>query len=120
VTKAIFLIVALIGGGAMSAAHSVADEAPIAGTVKAIDASARSLTLQTTVQGKTRDVTIVLKPETKIVKFARPTEPGKTGFVEQPLALSDLQPGWIVSVTTKHEGGNEVAEVVTVVLEKPQ
>ena len=28
--------------------------------------------------------------------------------------------GWIVSVTTKHEGGNEVAEIVTVVLEKPQ
>jgi len=25
-----------------------------------------------------------------------------------------------VSVTTKYEGGNEVAEIVTVVLEKPQ
>ncbi len=118
--KVMSVIVAFIVVGAMSAAHSVADEAPISGTVKAIDASAKILTLQTTAQGKTRDVTIVLKPETKIVKFARPTEPGKTGFVEQPLALSDLKPGWIVSVTTKHEGGNEVAETVTVVLEKPQ
>ena len=33
------------------------DEAPIAGTVKAIDASANTLTLQTTAKGKTRDVT---------------------------------------------------------------
>ena len=116
-TKAMAVIVALV---VVSAAHSVADEAPISGTVKAIDASVKTLTLQTTVQGKRRDVTIVLKPETKIVKFARPTELGKTGFVEQQLGLSDLKPGWFVSVTTKHEGGNEVAEIVTVVLEKPQ
>src|SRR5438445_8821353 len=111
-----FVIVAFIVVGIVSAAHSVADEAPISGTVKAINASARTLTLQTTAQGRTRDVTIVLKPETKIVKFSRPTEPGKTGFVEQPLTLSDLKPGWIVSVTTKHEGGNEVAEIGTAVL----
>jgi hypothetical protein len=115
-----FVVAALVAVGVVSAVDSVADEAPISGAVKAIDASARTLTLQTTAKGQTRDVTIVLKPETKIVKFARPTEPGKTGFVEQPLALSDLKPGWIVSVTTKHEGGNEVAEIVTVVLEKPQ
>src|SRR2546425_7620738 len=54
-----------------------ADEAPISGTVKAVDTVANTLTLQTTAKGKTRDVTIVLKPESKIVKFARPTEPGK-------------------------------------------
>jgi hypothetical protein len=94
------------------------DEAPIAGTVKAIDASANTLTLQTTAKGKTRDVTILLKPDSKIVKFARATEPGKTGFVEQPLTLSDLKPGWVVSVSTKHEAGKEVAEVVKVILEK--
>src|SRR2546427_226633 len=115
VTKAIFVIVALV---VLSAAHSGADEAPISGTVKAIDASVKTLTLQTTARGKTRDVTIVLKPETKIVKFVRPAEPGKTGFVEQPLALTDIRPGWVVSVTTKHEGGNELAEIVKVVLEK--
>jgi hypothetical protein len=118
VTKAMFVIVAFIVVGVVSAAHSVADEAPISGTVKAIDTSGKTLTLQTTAKGKTRDVTIVLKPESKIVKFARPTEPGKTGFVAQPLALSDLKPGWIVSVTTRHEGGNEVAETVTVVMER--
>ncbi len=95
-----------------------ADEAPISGTVKAVDTMANTLTLQTTAKGKTRDVTIVLKPESKIVKFARPTEPGKTGFVEQALVLGDLKPGWVVSVTAKHEGGNEVAEPVKVVLEK--
>ena len=45
------------------------DEAPIAGTVKTIDASANTLTLQTTAKGKTRDVTVLLKPDSKIVKF---------------------------------------------------
>ncbi len=108
-----FVVVGLVGGGA-----AVADEAPIAGTVKAIDASAKTLTLQTTAKGKTRDVTILLRPDSKIVKFARATEPGKTGFIEQPLTLSDLKPGWVVSVTAKHEGGKEVAEVVKVILEK--
>src|SRR3989441_11782455 len=78
----------------------------------------QTLTLQTTAKGKTRDVTIVLKPESKIVKFARPSESGKTGFVEQTLALTDIKPGWVVSVTAKHEGGKEVAEIVKVVLEK--
>src|SRR5947209_8794343 len=113
-----FVIVAFIVVGVVSAAHSVADEAPISGTVKAIETSGKTLTLQTTAQGKTRDVTIVLKPETKIVKFARPIEPGKTGFVEQPLALSALKLRWIVSVTTKHEGGSEVAEIVTAVMDQ--
>src|SRR5437867_2083313 len=98
-----FVIGAFVVLGVWSAAHSVADEAPISGTVKAIAASAQTLTLQTTAQGKARDATVGLKPETKLVKFARPTEPGKTGFVEQPLALSDLKAGWIVSVTAKHE-----------------
>ena len=119
-TKAMSVIVMFVAAvvvGVLNAAHTVADEAPISGTVKAIDASTKTLTLQTTARGKTRDVTIVLKAESKIVKFARPTEPGKPGFVEQPLALSDLKPGWIVSVKTKHEGGHEVAEIVTVVME---
>ena len=104
--------------GLSLAVVALADEGPIAGTVKTVDAAARTLTLQTVAKGKTRDVTIHLKPESKIVKFARPTDPGKTGFIEQPLALTDLKPGWVVSVTAKHEGGNEVAEVVKVVLEK--
>ena len=117
-TKAMSVIVTLAVVGVLSAAHSVADEGPISGAVKAVDASGKTLTLQTTAHGKTRDVTIVLKPESKIVKFARPSEPGKTGFIEQPLALSDLKPGWIVSVEAQHEGGKEVASVVKVVLER--
>src|SRR5947209_157472 len=90
-----FVIVAFIVVGVVSAAHSVADEAPISGTVKAIETSGKTLTLQTTAQGKTRDVTIVLKPETKIVKFARPTEPGKTGFVEQTARVVRPQAGLV-------------------------
>ena len=97
---------------------ATADEAPISGTVKAIDAVGKTLTLQTVAKGKSRDVTIVLKPESKIVRFVRPTDPGKTGFVEQTLLLSDIKPGWILSVTTKHEGDKEVADVVNVVLER--
>ena len=112
------LVVAVTIAGGLGCGVATADEAPISGTVKAVDTVANTLTLQTTAKGKTRDVTIVLKPEAKIVKFARPTEPGKTGFVEQPLALGDLKRGWVVSITTKHEGGHEVAEIVKVVLEK--
>ena len=95
-----------------------ADEAPISGTVKAVDAGAQTVTLESTAKGKTRQVVVHLKPGAKIVKFARPSEPGKTGFVEQTLTLADLKPGWIVSVETKHEGDKEVAEIVRVVHEK--
>ena len=95
-----------------------ADEAPISGTVKAVDAGARTVTLESTTKGKTRHVVVHLKPGAKIVKFVRSSEPGKTGFVEQALTLVDLKPGWIVSVETKHEGDREVADVVKVVLER--
>jgi hypothetical protein len=96
----------------------VADEAPIAGTLKAIDPAAGTLTLESTTKGKTRQVVVHLRPATRIVKFARSTEPGKTGFVEHALALRDLKPGWIVSVEARHEGDREVADVVKVVLER--
>lgn len=96
----------------------LADEAPISGTVKAVDTAAKTITLDVASKGKTRTVTVHMKPGAKIVKFARATEPGKTGFVEQEVALGDVKPGWIVSATTKHEGDKEVAEVVKVVLER--
>jgi hypothetical protein len=83
-------VVATAGVVAWSA--GTADEAPISGTVKAIDTAGRTLTLQSVAGGKTRDVTIVLKPESKIVRFVRPTDPGKAGFVEQALSLSDIKP----------------------------
>ena len=95
-----------------------ADEAPISGTVKSIDAAAKTVTLESTAKSKTRQVVVHLKPGAKIVKFVRTAEPGKTGFVEQPLALTDLKPGWVVSVETKHEGDKEVAELLKVVLER--
>ena len=95
-----------------------ADEAPIAGTVKAIDAAAQTVTLESTAKGKTRQVVVHLKPGARIVKFVRASEPGKTGFVEQTLGLTDLKPGWIVSVEARHEGDKEVAELVKVVLER--
>jgi len=109
-------VVATVAVVAWSAA--TADEGPISGTVKSIDAAGKTLTIQTVAKGKTRDVTIVLKPESKIVRFVRPTDPGKAGFVEQALSLSDIKSGWIVSVTTRHEGDKEVADVVKVVLER--
>ena len=102
----------------MPLAAADADEAPISGTVKAVDPVAQTLTLDVTSKGKTREVVVYMKPGAKVVKFARATEPGKTGFVEQEVALSDIKPGWVVSATTKHEGNREVAEVVKVVLEK--
>jgi acyl dehydratase len=95
-----------------------ADEAPISGTVKSVDTAAQTVTVETTAKGKTRQVVVHLKPGGKVVRFTRPTEPGKTGFVEQTVALTDLKPGWIVSAATKHEGDKEVAELVKVVLER--
>ena len=112
------LAVAMLLAGALFAAPALADEAPISGTVKAVDPAANTVTLESIAKGKTRTVVIYLKPGARIVKFTRSTEPGKTGFVEQQLALTDLKPGWIVSAEAKHEGDKEVAEVVKVVLER--
>ena len=86
-----------------------ADEGPISGTIKSVDARANTITLEATARGKTRQVTVYLKPGAKVVRFSRATEPGKTGFVEQAMALTDIKPGWIVSVErgagfTQHGG----------------
>ena len=97
---------------------TVADEAPISGTVKAVDPAAQTLAIEVTAKGKTRQVIVYLKPGAQIVRFVRPAEPGKTGFVEQRMALTDLKPGWMVSVATRHEGDKEVADLVKVVLER--
>jgi hypothetical protein len=111
-------IMVLLISGLIWVGVAFADEAPISGTVKTIDPTAQTVTLETTAKGKTREVTVDIKPASRIVRFARSTEPGKTGFVEQPAVLGDLKPGWVVSVTTKHEGGREVADIVKVVLER--
>ena len=111
-------IMTLLISGLISLSVAFADEAPISGTVKSIDPAAQTVTLETTAKGKTRELTVDIKPASRIVRFARATEPGKTGFVEQTATLGDLKPGWVVSVTTKHEGGREVADLVKVVLER--
>jgi hypothetical protein len=112
------LAVAILLAGVVVAAPALADEAPISGIVKAVDPAANTVTLESTAKGKTRIVVVYLKPGARIVKFSRSTDPGKTGLVEQQLALTDLKPGWIVSAEAKHEGDKEVAEVVKVILER--
>ena len=111
-------IVILLVSSVLWAGLVFGDEAPISGTVKAIDPAAQTVTLETTAKGKTREVTVDIKPASRIVRFTRATEPGKTGFVEQTATLGDLKPDWVVSVTTKHEAGREVADIVKVVLER--
>jgi hypothetical protein len=113
---------ARVAGGLLAMTLSVlpalapGDEAPIAGTVKAVDGAARTLTVEARAQGKVRQVVIEVRPATRIVRFVR--EAGGGAFKEQAASLEDLEPGWTVSVTTSHEGTREVAELVRVVHEK--
>ena len=93
-----------------------ADEAPITGTVKAVDATKKILTVEASARGKTREVEIDIKPETRIVRFVRGSD-GK-GFGEQAATLEDIRPGWTVTVKTNHQGSREVAETVRVVHER--
>ena len=95
--------------------RAFADEAPIAGTVRAVDAGAKTVTVEARAKGKAREVVIHIRPTTKIVRFVRD---GSGPIQEQTAGLDDLKPGWTVSVTTKHEGHDEVAELVRVVHEK--
>jgi hypothetical protein len=107
------LLTALLGWSV-----ALADDAPISGAVKTVDANTQTVTIETTAKGKTRQVTVYLKPGAKVVKFKRSTDPAKPGFVEQVVPLADVKPGWLVSVATKHEGDREVADLVKVVLER--
>ena len=90
-----------------------ADEAPIAGTVKAVDTVAKTLTVEA--RGRERRiVAIEIRAESRIVRSRPSTDPGRPGFVEEAVALEDIKPGWTVSVTTKHDGDREVAVVVKI------
>jgi hypothetical protein len=102
----------------LAVSTALADEAPISGTVTAVDVDAQTLMLDVASKGKTRMVIVYMKPGAKVVRFVRATEPGKTGFVEQEVPLSAVKAGWIVSATTKHEGGREIAEQVKIVVER--
>jgi hypothetical protein len=95
-----------------------ADEAPISGTVKAVDVGAQTLMLEVASEGMTREVIVYMKPGAKIVRFIRAIEPGKPSFVEQELPLGAVKVGWIVSATTKHEGNREMAEQVKIIVER--
>lgn len=112
--RMISVLVAVLLGWSVA----LADEAPISGAVKSVDPAAQTVTVETTAKGKTRQVTVHLKPGAKVVKFTRSTDPAKPGFVEQALPLADVKPGWVVSIATKHEGDKEVADLVKVVLER--
>jgi hypothetical protein len=92
------------------------DEVPITGVVTAVDATAKTMTVEARAKGKVRQVVIDIRPTTKIVRFAREAPGG--AIKEQTATLEDLKPGWTVSVTTKHDGPREVAELVRVVHEK--
>ena len=107
------LLTALLGWSV-----ALADEAPISGAVKGVDTVAQTVTIESTAKGKTRQVIVYLKPGARVVKFVHSTDPAKPGFVEQAVPLTDVKPGWLVSVATKHEGDKEVADLVKVVLER--
>jgi hypothetical protein len=108
---AIAFLLSLAGGVA-------SDEAPIAGVVKSVDTAAGTFLVESTSKGRVRQVIIHMRPESKVVRFTRSTDAGKSGFSEQPSTLAELKAGWTVSVKAKHEGDKEVAEVVRVVHEK--
>ena len=86
--KSVSRVIVAVIIGLLWIGAAVADEAPISGSVKAVDPAANTLTIETASQGKTRTVTIDIKPASKIVRFARSSEPGKAGFVEQNIALT--------------------------------
>jgi hypothetical protein len=75
-------LMVLLISSMISLTVAFADEAPISGTVKAIDPVAQTVTLETTAKGKTHEVTVDIKPASRIVRFTRSAEQGKTGFVE--------------------------------------
>ena len=109
------LVVLVLGFFAIGIAG--ADEVPITGAVMAVDVANNTFMVKSVAKGKTREVTIHVRPDTKIVRFTRAPD-GKGGFAEQPATLADIKPGWMVSVTTHHEGDKEVAHLVRVVHER--
>ena len=68
--KRIILVAIALG---LAATVAVADEAPLSGTVKAVDPAAQTVTIESTAKGKTRVVVVHLRPGAKVVKFSRPS-----------------------------------------------
>ena len=102
---------------ALAAGSARADEAPIAGVVRSVDAQAQTFVVEASAKGQLRQVTIHVKPTSRVVRFVR-ADQGRGALVEQAATLADLKPGWMVNVTTVHEGEREVAQVVRIVFER--
>lgn len=100
----------------VTAAVVNADEAPISGIVKAVDAANKTITVEASARGRTRQVVIEITPATKIVRFARAAD--GTGMKEQSAALEDIRTGWTVTVQAHHKGNREVADTLRVVHER--
>lgn len=98
-----------------AAAFVGADAAPITGTVKAVDLRNKTLTVEAAERGKIRRVIIEVPPATKIVRVARGADDKPSG--EQAATLEEIQPGWTVTVKTKHQGHREIADSVRIVHE---
>jgi hypothetical protein len=95
------------------------DEAPVAGTVQAVDLTAKTLTVEARARGGPRLVVIEVRAESKIIRSRRSSDPARPGFVEEPVLLEQIKPGWSVSVTTKHDADREIAVVIKILAERP-
>ena len=93
-----------------------ANGAPISGIVRSVDTANRTITVEASTRGKTRQVVIDITPATKIVRFVRAAD--GTGMKEQNAALEDIRAGWTVTVQAHHQGNREVADTLRVVHER--
>ena len=89
VTRFLAVVVSVVLCGALA----WADEAPISGTVTAVDAGAQTVTLESTAKGKTRQVVVHLKPGLRSLRpsacSTKPVFPGS----EERANLTIFVPG---------------------------
>lgn len=118
----LFLLAALL----LPAAAPAADEAKHSGSIVALGAGGREITLEEvgawTPRIRPSARTIEIRPDTRIVEAARAGEPAPGqwpgGLRETPLAAADLRAGEYVTVITARRDGRLVALSVTVVAPK--
>src|SRR5262245_65789628 len=75
------ILMAAILAGLATVAPSIADDVPIAGVVKSVDLAAQTFVVETTARGQTRQVTIYVKPSSRVIRFVR-AEQGRGALVE--------------------------------------
>jgi hypothetical protein len=71
-----------------------------------------------TAKGETHELPVDIKPAPRIIHFAKSAVPERIDFVEQAASPSGPTRGWVINVTTKHERGREVTNIVKVVLDR--